>query len=123
MLPFRLVYHPDYDFRLGLHVFPSEKYRMIRERLIGDGFAGEEDFLQPGSALDEDLMLAHTREWVRRLRTGLLTFQEAARLEIPYSQSVVRGFWLHAGGSMLAAMRNPPAVATRFRSFQPAVPE
>jgi acetoin utilization deacetylase AcuC-like enzyme len=103
LLPFRLVYHPDYDFRLGLHVFPSEKYRMIRERLIGEGFATEDDFLQPGSALDEDLMLAHTREWIRRLRTGLLTFQEAARLELPYSQSVVRGFWLHAGGSMLAA--------------------
>jgi acetoin utilization deacetylase AcuC-like enzyme len=102
LLPFKFVYHPDYDFRLGLHVFPSEKYRMVRETLLRDGFATEDDFLQPGFALDEDLMLAHTREWVRRLRTGLLTFQEAARLEIPYSQTVVRGFWLHAGGSMLA---------------------
>jgi acetoin utilization deacetylase AcuC-like enzyme len=103
LLPFKFVYHPDYDFRLGLHVFPSEKYRMIREQLIAERFAAEGDFLQPGSALDEDLMLAHTREWIRRLRTGLLTFQEAARLEIPYGQTVVRGFWLHAGGSMLAA--------------------
>jgi acetoin utilization deacetylase AcuC-like enzyme len=76
---------------------------MVRERLLAEGFADESDFLQPGFAVDEDLMLVHTREWVRRLRTGLLTFQEAARLEIPYSQSVVRGFWLHAGGSMLAA--------------------
>lgn len=103
MLPFKFVYHPDYDFRLGLHVFPSEKYRMIRERLIEDGFATAEDFVQPAPAQDDDLRLVHTREWVRRLRSGLLTFQEAARMEIPYSQSVVRGFWLHAGGSMLAA--------------------
>jgi acetoin utilization deacetylase AcuC-like enzyme len=103
LLPFRFVYHPDYDFQLGLHVFPSEKYRMIRERLISDGFASEEDFLQPGPALEEDLTLVHTREWIRRLRAGLLTFQEAARLEIPYTQSVLRGFWLHAGGSILAA--------------------
>jgi acetoin utilization deacetylase AcuC-like enzyme len=103
VLPFKFIYHSDYDFRLGLHVFPSEKYRLIRERLIEEGFAGPDNFLQPGPATDEDLMLAHTREWVRRLRSGLLTFQEAARLEIPYSQSVVRGFWLHAGGSMLAA--------------------
>jgi acetoin utilization deacetylase AcuC-like enzyme len=103
LLPFKFVYHPDYDFRLGLHVFPSEKYRMARESLIADGFATEDDFLQPGFATDEDLMLAHTREWVRRLRSGLLTFQEAARLEIPYTHTVVRGFWLHAGGSILAA--------------------
>ena len=103
MLPFKLVYHPDYDFHLGLHVFPSIKYRMIRERLLGEGFAEEEDFLQPGAALDEDLTLAHTREWVRRLRTGLLSAEEARRMEIPYTDSVVRGFWLAAGGSVLAA--------------------
>jgi acetoin utilization deacetylase AcuC-like enzyme len=76
---------------------------MIRERLLADGFADEEDFLQPGAALDEDLTLAHTREWVRRLRTGLLSGEEARRMEIPYTDSVVRGFWLAAGGSILAA--------------------
>ena len=30
---------------------------MIRERMLADGFASEEDFLQPGSAADEDLRL------------------------------------------------------------------
>jgi acetoin utilization deacetylase AcuC-like enzyme len=103
LLPFKIVYHPEYDFRLGLHVFPSEKYRLVRERLLAENFATAEDFLQPGLALDEDLQLVHTREWVRRLRTGLLSFDEARRLEIPYNETVVRGFWLHAGGSMLAA--------------------
>ena len=103
MLPFNLVYHPDYDLQLGAHVFPSVKYRMIRERLLESGFAGEEDFLQPGLALDEDLALAHTREWVRRLRTGLLSYEEARRLELPYTEAVIRAFWLAAGGSILAA--------------------
>jgi acetoin utilization deacetylase AcuC-like enzyme len=103
MLPFKLVFHPDYDFQLGAHVFPSVKYRMIREQLIDSGFATEDDFLQPGFATDEDLALAHTREWVRRLRTGLLSYEEARRMEIPYTEAVVRGFWLAAGGSILAA--------------------
>ncbi len=103
MLPFKFVYHPDYDFCLGNHVFESAKYHMVRQQLLSDGFATEEDFLQPGSALDEDLMLVHTREWVRRLRTGLLTREEERLLEIPYTEQVVRAFWLHAGGSMLAA--------------------
>ena len=26
MLPFRLVYHEQYDLHLGSHVFPSKKY-------------------------------------------------------------------------------------------------
>src|SRR5690242_16851925 len=85
VLPFKLVYHPDYDFQLGFHVFPSVKYRLIREQLIRDGFATPDDFLQPGMATDEDLKLVHTAEWVRRLRTGLLTIEERAHLEIPYT--------------------------------------
>ena len=103
MLPFKLIYHPDYDFQLGPHVFPSVKYRLIRERLLEDGFADEDDFIQPGAALDDDLGLAHTREWVGRLRAGRLSAEEARRMEIPYTDSVVRGFWLAAGGSILAA--------------------
>jgi acetoin utilization deacetylase AcuC-like enzyme len=103
LLPFKLVYHPGYDFQLGTHVFPSVKYRMIRERLLEEGLATEDDFVAPERALDEDLSLAHTREWVRRLRTGLLNSQEAARLEIPYTETVVNGFWLAAGGSILTA--------------------
>jgi len=39
MLPFKLVYHPGYDLNLGEHVFPSQKYRLIRERLLADAFA------------------------------------------------------------------------------------
>ncbi|MDZ4803018.1 MAG: histone deacetylase [Bryobacteraceae bacterium] len=103
MLPFQFVHHPDYDFCLGNHVFESAKYHLTRQQLLQDGFAEEADFLQPGSALDEDLTLVHTREWIRRLRSGLLTREEEKLLEIPYTDQVVRAFWLHAGGSMLAA--------------------
>jgi acetoin utilization deacetylase AcuC-like enzyme len=103
VLPFKLVYHADYDVQLVSHVFPSQKYRMVRERLLESGFADPDDFVQPESATEEDLTLAHTTDWIRRLRAGLLTFEEAAKLEIPYNETVIRGFWLATGGSMLAA--------------------
>lgn len=103
MLPFQFVYHPDYDFQFGSHVFQSVKYGLIRQQLLADGLAAEQDFVQPEPALDEDLALVHTKEWVRRLRAGLLTLEEERRLEIPYNQQVVHAFWLHAGGSILAA--------------------
>src|SRR6476661_8861888 len=102
MLPFKLVYHHGYDLNLGPHVFPSQKFRLIRERLLSEGFAEETDFVEPEPATDEDLMLAHTGDWVRRLRSGLLTFEEVLQLEIPYSQEMVKAFWLAAGGTTLA---------------------
>jgi acetoin utilization deacetylase AcuC-like enzyme len=86
-----------------MHVFPSHKYAMIRDRMLQTGFASADDFIEPEPASDEDLRLAHTAEWVRRLRSGLLTFEEAARLEIPYTASIVRAFWLAAGGTILAS--------------------
>lgn len=103
MLPFKLVYHDDYDLNLGSHVFPSTKYRLIRDRLLADGFASPEDFLAPEPATDEDILLVHQRGWVTRLKHGTLDYLELMKLEIPYSREMVDGFWLAAGGTMLAA--------------------
>jgi acetoin utilization deacetylase AcuC-like enzyme len=103
MLPFHLVYHDDYDLHLGNHVFPSQKFRLIRERLLADGFAVPEDFAAPEPASDEDLLLVHQPGWVERLKHGRLTYEEILQLEIPYSPEMVRAFCLAAGGTTLAA--------------------
>jgi acetoin utilization deacetylase AcuC-like enzyme len=103
LLPFKLVYHDGYDLNLGSHVFPSQKYRLIRERLLSEGFAEASDFIQPEPALDEDLWLIHQRGWVARLKLGTLDYLELLKLEIPYSRQMVDAFWLAAGGSTLAA--------------------
>ncbi|MGC9968982.1 MAG: histone deacetylase [Bryobacteraceae bacterium] len=103
MLPFKLVYHPGYDLNLGEHVFPSQKFRLIRERLLAEGFAAPEDFIEPEPASDADLLLVHRRDWVERLRTGTLTFHDILMLEVPYSRQMVKAFWLAAGGTTLAA--------------------
>ena len=103
MLPFRLVYHEGYDLRLGDHVFPSQKYRYIHDRLLRDGFAVPEDFVQPEPASDADILAVHEPGWVRRLQTGTLSYHELMQLEIPYSHELVEAFWLAAGGSILAA--------------------
>jgi acetoin utilization deacetylase AcuC-like enzyme len=103
VLPFRLVYHEGYDLNLGPHVFPAQKYRWIRERLLQTGFACEEDFVVPQPADDEDLLLVHEPGWIDRLKHGTLSYQELVQLEIPYSRRTVDAFWLAAGGSILAA--------------------
>jgi acetoin utilization deacetylase AcuC-like enzyme len=105
MLPIKLIYHEQYDLHLGAHVFPSHKYRLIRETLLREKLAGPEDFLTPEPAPDEDVLLVHTREWVRKLRSGKLTFTEIMRMEVPYSPQMVEAFRLAAGGSILAGQR------------------
>jgi acetoin utilization deacetylase AcuC-like enzyme len=102
-LPFRLVYHEGYDLNLGEHVFPSLKYRLIREHLLEEGFAQPEDFVEPEAAPLEDLLLVHEPGWVIKLKNGTLTFQDILTLEIPYSRRMVNGFFLAAGGTTLAA--------------------
>lgn len=103
MLPFHLVYHELYDLNLGPHVFPSQKFRMIHDRLLAEGFAGPEDFVAPEAATDEDLLLVHGHGWIERLKTGTLSHQELLQLEIPYSPEMVQAFCLAAGGTTLAA--------------------
>lgn len=105
MAPFPLIYHDDYDLNLGDHVFPSMKYRLIRERMLAEGFASESDFLRPDPAEDEHLLLVHDRGWITRLKHGTLNYQEILKLEIPYSRKMVEAFWLAAGGTTLAARR------------------
>jgi acetoin utilization deacetylase AcuC-like enzyme len=103
MLPFNLVYSDAYYLPIGDHVFPAEKYRRVRDRLIATGVAEASDFLEPKPATDLDILLVHTPEYVQNLKTGTLSPREAMELEVPFSDELVKAFWLAAGGSILAA--------------------
>ena len=103
MLPFKLVYSDAYYLPIGAHVFPAEKYRMIRGRLLAEKTAEPSDFVAPSPAADEDILLVHTPEYVHKLKTGTLSTFEEMQLEVPYSPGLVKAFWLSAGGSILAS--------------------
>lgn len=103
MLPFKLIYSDAYYLPIGKHVFPAEKYRRVRHRLISSGVADASDFLEPQPATDQDILLVHKPEYVQKLKTGTLSAREEMEMEIPYSRDLVEAFWLAAGGSILAA--------------------
>jgi acetoin utilization deacetylase AcuC-like enzyme len=105
VLPFKLVYSDGYDLNLGNHIFPAVKFKLIRQRVLDEGVATQEDFLEPQPASDEDVLRVHTREWVEKLKKGRLSPWEVMRMEVPYSPQLVRAVWLSAGGSILAARR------------------
>jgi acetoin utilization deacetylase AcuC-like enzyme len=102
MLPFKLVYHPRYDLNLGVHVFPSQKFRLLYELLLREKIADLDDIIQPDRAADEDLLRVHTPEWVGKLKNGTLTASEIMKLEVPYSPELAEAVWLAAGGTIRA---------------------
>ena len=105
MLPFKLIYHERYDLKLGVHVFPSQKYRLVHDKLLADKVATPDDFLAPAAASDADVLRVHSQDYVYKLKHGSLTDVEILRMEIPYSKELVEACWLAAGGSILAGQR------------------
>jgi acetoin utilization deacetylase AcuC-like enzyme len=105
VLPLKLIYDDKYDLNLGAHVFPSQKYRLVYERLLQDHIATPEDFLKPTPASDEDILRVHSQDYVYKLKTGSLTRTEVMRMEVPYSEELIEACWLAAGGSILSARR------------------
>ncbi len=98
----KIVYSDQYDLNLGNHVFPSIKYRLIKEKLLRDHIVTPEDIVEPRAASVEDIALVHSRDYIHKLQTGKLSFTEIQRLEIPYSPELVRAVWMATGGSILA---------------------
>src|SRR6202162_3223009 len=111
MLPFKLIYDQRYDLNLGSHYFPSQKYRLVHDKLLADGIATPDDFLAPEPASDADILQVHSQDYVYKLKHGSLTPTEILRMEVPYSKELVNACWLAAGGSILAGQR---ALADRW---------
>ena len=105
MLPFKLVYSEHYRLPLGEHVFQSDKYKRVRDLLLQEGTAQEQDFLRPSPALEEDALLVHSHFYIDKLMEGTLTAREELQMEIPYSHEAVQSFLWHTGGTIVAAER------------------
>ena len=101
--PFKFIYSDKYWMHnMKNHIFPVEKYRMIYERLLMMG-ARKEDFLSPHTASVEDVLLAHTSKYVKKLRMGKLSHAEVMSLELPYSPELFEFALMYVGGTIVAA--------------------
>jgi acetoin utilization deacetylase AcuC-like enzyme len=98
----KVVYSDQYDLNLGDHVFPSTKYRLIKERLLQENLISPEEIVEPSPASDDDVALVHNRDYIWKLKNAKLSHVEILRLEVPYSPELVQAVWLSAGGSILA---------------------
>jgi acetoin utilization deacetylase AcuC-like enzyme len=96
-----VVYSPRYQIDIGAHVFPTQKYRFVYDRLRASG--AEVTFVEPAPASWADLGLVHTAEYLHKVTTGEFSVAELAQLEVPWTPEVVEGFRLMTGGTITAA--------------------
>lgn len=100
-----IVWSERYEVDIGPHVFPTAKYRLVKERLVAEGTITEADILDPTSASEEDVALVHSEEYRRKIGEDLLTPQERAILEVPLSDGLIQASYLCAGGSILTGRK------------------
>lgn len=100
--PAPVVYSPEYECDIGRHVFPTEKFRRVRDGLIATGLITERDVIVPEPAPREDLLLVHTAAYLGDL--DALRWTPRTRMsELPLTAAIVRAYVLAAGGTTRAA--------------------
>jgi acetoin utilization deacetylase AcuC-like enzyme len=97
-----VVHARGYWCDIGAHVFPTEKFALVRERLVGEGEVEATQIIEPEPASRGQLLLVHTSEYLddlARLRWTPRTMWS----ELPLSEEIVKAYVLAAGGTIRAA--------------------
>jgi len=71
------------------HRFPMRKYAMLRERVEAAGICSPGELRVPRPATDEELLRAHARGYLDRVKTGTLSRDEIRRIGFPWSEQMV----------------------------------
>jgi acetoin utilization deacetylase AcuC-like enzyme len=98
-----VIYHPAYEVDIGVHVFPTRKFRLVREWLVAARIVEEDDFVAPQPVTDDDVQLVHTAEYVAKIREDRLSPMERLTLEVPFSAALRDSMWLCTGGTLRTA--------------------
>lgn len=84
------------------HRFPAAKYTMLRARLLAQGVVSAGEITAPEAAPDDVLTLAHTPDYVARVRTGRLTPAAQRRIGLPWSPPLVERARRSVGATLSA---------------------
>lgn len=99
----KFVYSDRYLVDIGPHIFPVQKYSMVKEALLAEGVP-EGDFIEPVRATEEDLLLVHSEEYLDDL-VSLRRTHRTVPSELPLTREIVDAYILAAGGTCIAVER------------------
>jgi acetoin utilization deacetylase AcuC-like enzyme len=84
------------------HRFPMQKYALLRERVEQAGLAGE-PLSVPAAASDEQLLQAHSQQYLDRVKSGGLSAEEQRRIGFPWSPQMVERSRRSSGATIAAS--------------------
>lgn len=97
-----LVHHADYYSDIGVHVFPTQKFRLVLEgirRQVGDF---DSCVHVPSPATRKQLLRVHTAEYLADLDACRRTPRTISS-ELPLTRQIIDSYYLMSGRSCLAA--------------------
>jgi acetoin utilization deacetylase AcuC-like enzyme len=99
-----VTYHPGYVVDIGAgHRFPMQKYGLVYQTLVTEGWLRQEQILQPEPAAVADLLLVHTGDYVERFLAGNMHAKEMRLLGFPWSPLLARRARLAVQGTITAS--------------------
>ena len=93
------------------HRFPMAKYRLVRERLLGEGVLSPDDLHLPDAIDWNDLRLVHDAAYVDAVATGSLAHEMQRRIGFPWSPMMVERSRRSVGATLAAAREAIAGVA------------
>ena len=93
------VFSPKYEADIGPHVFPTEKYRLVRDEILKQGLVPPEAFTEPVPRGREVLRLAHRERYLDDL-FALRRTRGTEFSELPLTEEIVRWFETAVFGTM-----------------------
>lgn len=101
----RRIFYSDL-FTLPLpegHRFPMTKYRELRDRLVNEGWLAPDELSPSPLATREELILAHTPNYVDAITTGSIDPAIIRAVGFPWSEQLVKRSEATVGGCIAAA--------------------
>lgn len=98
----KFVFSPAYRADIGTHVFPTEKYYLICNKLREEGIITDNNVFEPEKAAPDDLLKIVDKEYLDDLLNVRLT-RRTFTSEMPVKKGIIDAQILCCGGSYLAA--------------------
>ena len=86
------------------HRFPMSKYRMLHETLVNEGVLSESQLFAAPPARIEDLLLAHSENYVLGLKNNTLSEKELRPIGLTWSPELLMRSYCAVGGFIEASL-------------------